>query len=276
MAQVQGVGKTERLLWTTGILLFLGIVGMFLLAPAWTQHPPVKPAAAMDSMSMPGMDMSSMPDMPGMTHDAAPETPELQRKYAHDKRESEFNHHLAGVLVILAGLFFLAQAPFVARWPAFRYAWPLCFLVGGFFLLLVSDTEIWPFGYMSFIYAVTHNPEDAQHKTFALILLVIGAFEMLRASSRLRSVWSAWVFPVVGIVGSVLLLFHHHGGMHGPNAMATMETVHHQHIGFAAVGFGAALSKGLSETKFSWSSFLSKLWPVFLIFLGAMLVMYHE
>jgi putative copper resistance protein D len=276
MAQVQAVGKTERFLWSAGILLFVGIVVMFLLAPAWTQHPSVKVAPAMDSMSMPGMDMSHMPDMPGMTHDAAPETPELQRKHAHDKRESEFNHHLAGVLVILAGLFFLVQGNFINRWPAFRYAWPLCFLIGGFFLLLFSDTEIWPFGYMSLSYAVTHNPEDAQHKTFALILLVIGAIEMLRASGRLRAAWSAWVFPVVGIVGSVLLLFHHHGGMHGPNAMATMETVQHQHIGFAAVGFGAAFSKGLSETKSPWNSFLSKLWPLLLIFLGLLLALYHE
>jgi putative copper resistance protein D len=274
MAQLQAVGKTERVLWLAGILLFAGIVVMFLLAPAWTQHPPVKPAPAMDMSKMDSM--PDMPDMPGMSHDAAPVTPELQRKYAHDKRESEFNHHLAGVLVILAGLFFLVQGSFIHRWPAFRYAWPLCFLVGGFFLLLFSDTEIWPFGYMSFTYAVTHNPEDAQHKTFALILLVIGAIEMLRASSRLKAAWSAWVFPVVGIVGSILLLFHHHGGMHGPNAMATMETVQHQHLGFAAVGLGAALSKGLSETKFPWSSYLNKVWPIFLVVLGALLLLYHE
>ena len=37
------------------------------------------------------------------------ETPAQKAKHIADKRESEFNHHLAGVLVIIAALFFLAQ-----------------------------------------------------------------------------------------------------------------------------------------------------------------------
>ena len=52
---------------------------------------------------MSGMSMEEMANMPGMEHSAAPEvSPQLKAKYARDKRESEFNHHLAGLLVILA------------------------------------------------------------------------------------------------------------------------------------------------------------------------------
>lgn len=72
-------------------------------------------------------------------------------------------------------------------------------LFAGAFLLIFSDTEIWPFGYQSFYYAVTHNPEVAQHKTFAAILLALGVVAMLRTSGRLRAAWSAWIFPVLAL-----------------------------------------------------------------------------
>src|SRR2546429_3153662 len=41
------------------------------------------------------------------------------------------------------------------------------FLAAGLFLLVFSDTEIWPFGPQTPWYAVTHNPEDLQHKIFS-------------------------------------------------------------------------------------------------------------
>src|SRR5277367_2183752 len=58
-------------------------------------------------------DTPAMQDMPGMdmSHGAMSmeETPAQQAKHLADKRESEFNHHLAGFLVIVAGIFLLAQ-----------------------------------------------------------------------------------------------------------------------------------------------------------------------
>ena len=266
--------RSEKIFWMTLSVLIAGICVVFLSAPAWTQHPPPPPKPAMDMSDMAGMDMS---DMAGMEHGTAPEeTPALKAKHERDKRESEFNHHLAGVLVILAAVFFLVQGSLETRWPAARYAWPMCFLAAGIFLLIFSDTEIWPFGNQSFIYAITHNPEDAQHKTFALILLILGVIEMLRASGRLKAAWSAWVFPIVALGGSVLLLYHHHGGMHGPDAMKTMVSVQHQHLHFAEAGAGAAVAKGLAETNSKWYGAFSKIWPLFMIVLGVMLVMYTE
>jgi hypothetical protein len=40
-------------------------------------------------------------------------------KLLADKRESEFNHHLAGFFVVLAGLFILAEAGLRNGWPLF-------------------------------------------------------------------------------------------------------------------------------------------------------------
>jgi len=265
---------SERALWTAGTLLLLVILAVFLFAPAWTQHPNIPAQQEMAGMG----DMSDMAGMEDMQHGAAvPEpTPEVLAKQLADKRESEFNHHLAGVLMILAALFFLAQNRLAGRWPTAHYAWAACLLFAGFFLLVFSDTEIWPFGYQSFYYAVTHNPEVAQHKTFAAILLALGVVAMLRTSGRLRAAWSAWIFPVLALGGATMLLFHHHGGMHGPDAMQTMVRVQHQHLRFAGAGAGVALAKGLADSGGKWRPLFNKLWPVFMIALGVLLVLYTE
>ena len=264
----------ERTLWTTGALGLALILAVFLFPPAWTQHPNIAPQQEMKGMD----DMPDMGGMPDMQHGAAvdQQTPEARAKHLADKRESEFNHHLAGVLMILAALFFLTQNRLVGRWPAARYAWAACLLFAGIFLLVFSDTEIWPFGYQSFYYAVTHNPEVAQHKTFAVILLALGVVAMLRTSGRLRAAWSAWIFPVLALGGATMLLFHHHGGMHGPDAMQTMARVQHQHLRFAGAGAGVALAKGVADSSGKWRPLCNMLWPIFMIALGVLLLLYTE
>src|SRR5205823_8334909 len=63
-----------------------------------------------------------------------------------DKQESEFNHRLAGFFVIVAAIFIFSESYLGKRWSLVRYVWPVCFLAAGLFLLVFSDTEIWPFG----------------------------------------------------------------------------------------------------------------------------------
>jgi copper resistance protein D len=221
-------------------------------------------------------------DMPGMTMKvpATPEDPAQAAKRLADKQESEFNHHLAGAFVILAGMFILAEGNLAKRWPFVRYAWPTCFLAAGLFVLIFSDTELWPFGPQSPWYGITHNPEDLQHKIFALILLALGWVEFQRVRGRLKSLWAAWFFPVVGAAGAILLLFHvHSGDMQAPNAMDTMETIQKQHRWFAATGLGIALVNGIAGvTKMppKWQHFCRMAWPALLIFLGILLTKYAE
>jgi hypothetical protein len=267
----------ERALWTAGGLLLVLILAVFLFAPAWTRHPNIpvqQQMTGMDDMS----DMTGMADMPEMQHSAAvaEPTPQALAKQLADKRESEFNHHLAGVMLILAALFFLGQERLARRWPAAHYAWAACLLFAGFFLLVFSDTEIWPFGYQSFYFALTHNPEVAQHKTFAAILLGLAVVATLRTSGRLRAAWSAWLFPVLALGGATLLLFHHHGGMHGPDAMQTMVRVQQQHLRFAGVGAGVAVAKGVADSSEKWRPLFDRLWPLFMIALGVLLLLYTE
>ncbi len=198
-------------------------------------------------------------------------------KLLADKRESEFNHHLAGFFVVLAGLFILAEAGIRNRWPSVRYAWPLCFVLSGLFVLIWSDTELWPFGPQSWYYGLTHHLEVLQHKTFAVLLLGVGVLELQRARGNLRARWSGWIFPVLAVAGSSLLFFHdHQAGMHGPNHSAVMQRIQAQHFSFSMAGFGIGLSKGLAETRFTLQPFFERLFPALLIALGALLMVYVE
>ena len=198
-------------------------------------------------------------------------------KLLADKRESEFNHHLAGFFVVLAGVFILAEGRLKARWRNIRYAWPICFLLAGIFVLVFSDTELCPFGPQSWLYGLREHAGVRQHKSFATILLGLGAIEVLRARGRLKAAWAGWIFPVLAIAGSIILLFHvHRGGMYGAGHMERMARIQSQHLSYTAAGLGIGITKGLSEIKTHWQSFFAKLWPSIMIFLGVLLMFYQE
>jgi hypothetical protein len=135
--------------------------------------------------------------------------------------------------------FILAQGTLAKKFPALEYGWPACFFLSGLFLLVYSDTELWPFGPKPWVQGTITNPEVLQHKIFALLLLGVAWIETERLRKRLKSVWFAWAFPVVAMAGSVLLLFHSHStGMRGPDHMAVMAGIQSEHVGHAATGFG--------------------------------------
>src|SRR5207249_9028900 len=72
-------------------------------------------------------DMHNMPGMK-MNVPAAPEDPAQAAKLLANKQESEFNHHLAGLFVILAGAFILGEPP---RHPFAGGALCLVYLLSG-------------------------------------------------------------------------------------------------------------------------------------------------
>lgn len=204
-------------------------------------------------------------------------TPAAQAKLLADKQESEFNHHLAGFFVALAGVFILLQSILVKRWPAVKYAWPACFLLSGLFVLVWSDTELWPFGHREWLEALRHNPEVLQHKVFAVLLLGLGVIEWQRARGVLKAAWSGWVFPTLAIGGSLLLLFHQHeAGMHGSNHMEVMARIQYQHLSYTLAGISIGLVKGMAETKTRLQVGFEKGWPLLMIVLGVLLMFYRE
>ena len=220
-------------------------------------------------------DMSNMQGMPRMDQPnmVMPESAAQNR----DARVSEFNHRLVGFILFIASIFVLADEYSERRWLSLRYVWPMCFLMAGIFVLIFSDAEIWPFGTQTPWYALTHSLEDLQHKAFALILLALGYVELQRARGKFRGVVPALLFPVLAIVGTILLLFHAHGGdMSRPEAMKLMAHIQTQHHLFATTGVGIAGVKALSEIPQKWQSVLKRLWPTLLSVLAILLMSYTE
>jgi len=253
--KVSGVGcNGTRALRFAGIFAFAFLV-LSIDPLAWTQQ-------------------QSHHEHPGMSMSADEPTDDVLLDW---KRESEGNHHLAGLFVALSGLFILTQSKFAKKFPAMEYAWPACFLLSGLFILVYSDTELWPFGPKPWIQGTITNPEVIQHKIFAVLLLGVGLIETGRVRKWLRAVWAAWVFPVLAVVGSFLLLFHSHSaGMHGPNHMAVMARIQAEHLSYAVTGLSIGLVKGLAEVPTRWQRVFAKLWPMLMVALGVLLMGYIE
>jgi len=241
---------------TIARVLTLAFVLLFSYSPTWSQ---------MQHMHHEHSGMSTSTQEPTL------------EQFLSWKRESEGNHHLVGLSVVLSGLFILIQGILTKKLVALRYVWPTCFLLSGLFVLVYSDTELWPFGPKPWIDGTITNPEVIQHKVFALLLLGVGLVELQRARERLNSMWAAWVFPLLAVAGSILLLFHsHNAGMRGPNHMAVHARIQAEHYSYAVIGIGIGLTKGLAGVNSRWQSFFSRLWPSLMVLLGVLLLRYVE
>jgi len=261
-------GALSVIFLAAALVLFLP-----LYAVSAQQAPSQQDQSGHEGMHHDGMDHEHM----GMPMDDPAAAARLQAKILADKRESEFNHHLAGLFVAIAGLFMLFQGSLTQRWPAAKFVWPACFLLAGIFVLVWSDTELWPFGHRQWLEALRNNPEVLQHKTFAILLLGLGFIEWQRARGALRAAWSAWIFPAVAVAGSIILIFHQHeGGMVGEHHMETMARIQSEHMSYTLSGLAIGLSKGLSEMKSRYAAIFGKIWPSLMVVLGVLLMFYRE
>ena len=134
-----------------------------------------------------------------------------------NKPASELNHHLAGYALIAIGALVIAGYSSEKLRPL-QLVWPLLFVAAGLFLAAWSDAEIWPRGNLSWRFLIHHDPEARLHKIYALLLILIGIIEYLRARGKLNRFWRTWAFPLLALVGAGLLLFHDHGQTSGASS----------------------------------------------------------
>jgi hypothetical protein len=134
-----------------------------------------------------------------------------------NKPASELNHHLAGYALIAIGASVIAGYS-SERFRPLQIIWPFLFVGAGLFLAAWSDAEIWPRGNLSWRFLIHHDLEAREHKIYALLLILIGIIEYLRARSKLNRFWRSWAFPLLALVGAGLLLFHNHGQASGASS----------------------------------------------------------
>jgi hypothetical protein len=188
---------------------------------------------------------------------------------------SEFNHHLAGIFLLLIGLSEVRQA---LGWPALawtRFLLPVALTVGGIFLLIWSDHDSWPIGSMTFAQTYSGSDQEVlQHKTYGALAFAVGFIEFLR-----RLGWfahAAWTvpLPLFAIVGGLMLFSHSHGDHPGAHKIA----LHHVIMGMMAITAGS--SKLVSGWRAPWliaeRSYWELLWASLVVVIGLQLLIYSE
>ena len=125
---------------------------------------------------------------------------------AEDIAWSEYNHHWAGIAVLLIGVLALGERSGAAPWA--RH-WPLLFVGLAVFLFFRCDPEVWPLGKIGFFESL-RDPEVAQHRVFVVLIAGFGIFEWCVRTGRIRAPRAALVFPLLCATGGALLLTHQH------------------------------------------------------------------
>jgi copper resistance protein D len=180
---------------------------------------------------------------------------------------SEYNHHWAGIFVLVLGLLAAAQRVHLQR---ARY-WPLLLAGLAVFIFLRADPEGWPLGPDS-LWENIQNPENLQHKISALLILLFAAFELRVQLGKARAI-AAYVFPAVCAIGGALLLTHSHSLDNMKEQL--LAELSHAPIAIAAVfaGWSRWLELRLPENHAGW---MTRVWPACFIVIGGILLNYRE
>ena len=237
-------------------------------APYW----PRMTSPDLDSLAVPTL-QAQLDREAARTHVTAlpatvPGSGELPPRNAADIAWSEYNHHWAGVFVLLIGVLALLNRAGL-RWA--RH-WPLAFLGLAGFLFLRSDPEVWPLGPVGF-FASLRDVEVLQHRVFVLLTVAFALFEWGVRTGRVRDWRAKLVFPLLTAVGGTLLLTHSHAIANVKEQLLIELT----HTPLALAGIAAGWARWLEIRADSRTARVAGwVWPVCIMFAGVILLWYRE
>lgn len=189
---------------------------------------------------------------------------------AQDIAWSEYNHNMAGVIVLVMGILVLLEKTGKAPWA--RH-WPLLLIVLAGFLFLRSEAESWPTGTLSLAESL-RDPEFIQHKAFMVLMTAFAGFEWSVRNQVMRSGWSRYVFPLVCALGGMMLLTHSHTIANVKESLLLEMT--HMPLAVFAIWSGwtrwleLRLEDGRAKIIAGW------LWPTFFCLTALALLLYRE
>ncbi len=184
---------------------------------------------------------------------------------------SEYNHHWAGVFVIVMGLMALLERLSPRLAPVMRH-WPLVFLGLAGFLFLRADETVWPLGRLGLIESL-RDPEIAQHRLLTVLIVAFGVFEWRVRTGRVSATWAPYVFPVSTATAAAFLLTH----SHGLSNLKEETLIELTHTPLALVGVTAGWSRWLELRLDGEAKRLAGfVWPAAFILAGLMLAFYRE
>jgi putative copper resistance protein D len=188
-----------------------------------------------------------------------------------EKAWSEYNHHWAGIIVLVMGLLALVAQAGQISWAR---NWPLAFFGLSAFLFLRSDPETWPLGPVGF-WATLADPEVLLHRFFAVLVIALAVFEWRVQTGRVASGRARLVFPSLIAVSGALLLTHSHSlGNLKEELLAELS-----HIPLAVLAVTAGWSRWLElrlPSENQTRSVVARLWPLCFVLIGVVLLNYRE
>jgi putative copper resistance protein D len=197
-----------------------------------------------------------------------PGSGDLPPRNAFDIAWSEYNHHWAGLFVLVIGFLALVNQAGV-RWA--RH-WPLVFLGLAVFLFVRSDPEVWPLGAIGFIDSF-RDVEVDQHRVFVVMIVMFALFEWRVRVGGLARSRAALVFPLITAVGGGLLLTHQHAIANVKDQLLIELT--HTPLALAGVAAGWArwLELRLDPPENKTAGWV---WPLCFMVVGLLLLSYRE
>lgn len=190
---------------------------------------------------------------------------------ANDMAWSEYNHHWAGVVVLIAGVLALLSRFRRMRWARF---WPLAFAGLAVFIVLRADPENWPLGPRPF-WGSFFEPDVLEHRAAALLILLFAGFECAVQAGKLRASWARYCFPLMCAAGAALLLTHSHAL--GDGKQEVLVLMNHAALALFAVMAGWARWLELRLPREEGGKRLAGyLWPAALMAVGMVLLDYRE
>lgn len=256
-----------------------------LTAASLTAQAPAVDATAQDRLTSHEIYVRLHPERPRMSSPplaalAPPSSLEVAVKDAQfvpsvgsddtDRAWSEYNHHWAGLIVLIAGVLALLSRHRSMRWARF---WPLTFAGLAVFIVLRADPENWPLGPRPFWESFA-SPDVLQHRFGALMIVVFAAFECAVQAGKLKARWATYVFPAMCAAGAALLLTHEHSASNVNDAL--LAELSHTPIALLGVTAGCSrwLELRLRESRLA--TIAGYLWPVCLALVGLILLNYRE
>ncbi len=181
---------------------------------------------------------------------------------------SEFNHHWAGIFVLIVGLLAIMARSGIG-WA--RH-WPLTFLGLGVFLFFMADVDYWPLGPLPFWRGFT-VAEVLQHRLVLPLITAFAWFEWRVRTGKSASPRAALVFPLVCALGGAVLITHTHSlNNYREELLAELS-----HIPIALLGIVAGWSRWLElRGPAGARRWLSWIWPLCFALVGFWLLNYRE
>jgi putative copper resistance protein D len=205
----------------------LGVTVLFAAASLTSAPPAVDVVtdratlAEVGSRFTPRWPAFSTPTIGQLLVSAAPITDLRAQRRPEEYAWSEYNHHLAGLFVLLVGLLAGLERTGRTRWA--RH-WPLLFLGLAAVLFVRNDPRAWPLGPAGFWESMV-LPDVLQHRLFVLLVVAFGLFEWMVRTGRLQAPGWALVFPLLCAASGGLLLTHSHA-MFSLKAEFLIEVTH--------------------------------------------------